>query len=391
MKKRIYSFLCAMIAVFVMMPSAFAQEDTADIIGEVDGEIATVIAEIAENGEDVTGIIGGADGPTSIYVTDSEGNSKTYTIDDNGAVTTGESEGTALLVSEEEVVADGEDAVVSETENNEDVADENSEGEAAVSDGVTEESEQIIFGEDDPFIIKLYGGGILNLIPMGEGTMNVVITLAMYILCALIAYALGSLNFALVISKLFYHDDIRKYGSGNAGTTNMLRTYGKGAAIGTILGDALKVVFAILIGNCIVGALFGGGYIAGFFAVLGHVYPIYYKFKGGKGVVASAITILMLDWRVFLVVIGVFVAVVAIWRYISLGSILSAAIYPMVTYAAAISDGRPAGIDFLFALVLAVFVIILHRTNIQRLIDGKENKLSFKKKDKKPADTGNNK
>lgn len=295
------------------------------------------------------GIIGGADGPTAITVTDGFGNSANYTIDENG---NNMSDGSAMSVVNEE-------------------------------NGLPTAS--------DPFILRLYGGGILNMIPMSEGAMNVVITLSMYILCALIAYALGSLNFAIVISKLFFHDDIRKYGSGNAGTTNMLRTYGKGAALGTILGDALKVVFAILIGNCIVGALFGGGYIAGFFAVLGHVYPIYYKFKGGKGVVASAITILMLDWRVFLVVLSVFIVVVAIWRYISLGSILSAAVYPMITYAAAVSSGRPAGIDFIFALVLALFVIILHRTNIQRLLDGKENKLSFKKKDKKPAATGDDK
>lgn len=275
------------------------------------------------------GIIGGADGPTAIFVTDGNGNSDTIVIDNN---------------------------------------------DASGNDGI---------GEDDPFLVRLYAGGILNII--GNSTVNVAMTIAMYILCALVAYALGSLNFGIIISKLVYKDDIRKYGSGNAGTTNMLRTYGKGAAIGTILGDALKVVFAIVIGNCLVGWLLYGGYVAGFFAVLGHVYPIYYKFKGGKGVVASAITILMLDWRIFLVVFGVFVVVVAIWRYISLGSILSAAIYPMIVYAAAVSSRKSPGLDFVFALILAAFVIILHRTNIQRLLDGKENKLSFKKTDKKSA------
>ncbi len=306
------------------------------------------------------GIIGGADGPTSIIVSDGFGNTKTYTVDD-------ESKGDAFGTT-------GASDEMASAENG------TAEGEAEVTNL-----------SDEPFITRLFGGGILNMIPMGEGTMNVVITISMYILCALIAYALGSLNFGIIISKLIYRDDIRKYGSGNAGTTNMLRTYGKGAAIGTILGDALKVVVAILIGNCLVGELFYGGYIAGFFAVLGHVYPVYYKFKGGKGVVASAITILMLDWRVFLVVLGVFVVVVAIWRYISLGSILAAATYPTITYAAAISSGRPAGLDFVFSLILGLFVIILHRANIQRLLEGKENKLSFKKKDKKPADTGDNK
>ena len=282
------------------------------------------------------GIIGGADGPTAIFVTDGNGNGASFTID-------------------------GDENITSENKNG--------------SVG------------DDPFMIRLYGGGILNMMGV-SGAIGVAISVSLYILTALIAYAFGSLNFGIIISKLIYHDDIRKYGSGNAGTTNMLRTYGKGAAIATILGDALKVVFAILIGNILVGSLLYGGYVAGFFAVLGHVYPVYYKFKGGKGVVASAITILMNDWRVFLVVFGLFVIVVAIWKYISLGSILSAAIYPMVTYAASVAGGRPGGLDVVFSFVLGVFVIILHRSNIQRLLDGKENKLSFKKTDKKAVDNG---
>ncbi len=312
MKHNIFKRFCGILAVvfmtLVLVPSVFAQNDA--------------------------GVIGGADGPTAIFLTDENGNTYSATVD-------GDVNGTG------------------------------------VSEALS----------DEPLLIRLYVGGILNMIPLGKGTMNIVITISMYILCALIAYALGSLNFGIIISKLIYKDDIRKYGSGNAGTTNMLRTYGKKAAIATILGDALKVVFAVLIGNILVGSLFYGGYIAGFFAVLGHVYPVYYNFKGGKGVVASAITILMLDWKVFLVVLGVFVIVVAIWKYISLGSILAAASYPMITYAAAISSGRPGGLDVIFAFVLAVFVIVLHRTNIQRLLDGKENKLSFKKTDKKAADT----
>jgi len=311
------------------------------------------------------GIIGGADGPTSIYVTDAKGNSKTYTIDKND-------DGAAKPELGAESETDGEAPSQNENSNE------------TVNDSVKKEQETEGISADDPFIIRLYGGGILNMIPMGSGAMNVIITIAMYILCALVAYALGSLNFGIIVSKVIYHDDIRNYGSGTAGTTNMLRTYGKGAALATILGDALKVVLAVVIGNCIVGSLFFGGYVAGFFAVLGHVYPIYYKFKGGKGVVASAITMLMLDWRVFLIVLGVFVIVVAVWRYISLGSILSAAVYPMITYAAAIVDGKGAGLDVIFAFILAMFVIVLHRTNIQRLLEGKENKLSFKKKDKKP-------
>ncbi len=226
-------------------------------------------------------------------------------------------------------------------------------------------------------------GGFMGLYTFGiqryfnASAAYVPILIALYMLSALLAYMLGSLNFGIIISKLFFHDDVRTHGSGNAGTTNMLRTYGKAAALGTIVGDALKVVVAIFLANLLVGSFFGGGYVAGLLAVIGHVYPAFYGFKGGKGVVASAITILMLDPTIFLVVLTVFVVVVAIWRYISLGSILSAAVYPLVVYAA---YGERAGLRFLFALCLAIFVIFLHRSNIQRLLDGKENKLSFKKK-----------
>lgn len=248
----------------------------------------------------------------------------------------------------------------------------------------TPDGTDIIGGADTPTnIFKLLGFGVLQY--FYGSSAYIAVAIAMYVLVALIGYALGSLNFGLIISKLVYHDDIRKYGSGNAGTTNMLRTFGKGAAIATILGDALKVVVAILISYLLVGSFMGGGYIAGLCAIIGHVYPIYYGFKGGKGVVTAAITILMLDPGVFLVVFTVFVVVVAIWRYISLGSIISAAAYPMITYAANTANPGP---KVLFAFLIAVFVIFLHRGNIQRLIDGKENKLSFKKSGKKPKDDG---
>ncbi len=248
----------------------------------------------------------------------------------------------------------------------------------------TPDGTDIIGGADTPTnIFKLLGFGVLQY--FYGSSAYIAVAIAMYVLVALIGYALGSLNFGLIISKLVYHDDIRKYGSGNAGTTNMLRTFGKGAAISTILGDALKVVVAILISYLLVGSFMGGGYIAGLCAIIGHVYPIYYGFKGGKGVVTAAITILMLDPGVFLVVFTVFVVVVAIWRYISLGSIISAAAYPMITYAANTANPGP---KVLFAFLIAVFVIFLHRGNIQRLIDGKENKLSFKKSGKKPKGDG---
>ncbi len=241
---------------------------------------------------------------------------------------------------------------------------------------VTKGDESVSFDGNEPFIYKLMYLGVFQFF---IGTTSAIpALLALYLLTALVAYALGSLNFGIIISKLFYKDDVRKYGSGNAGTSNMLRTFGKKAAIGTLLGDALKVVVAVFVGYLLVGKLMGGAYIAGLFAILGHVYPIYYKFKGGKGVVTAAITILMIEPVVFAVVLTVFVVVVAIWKYMSLGAILAAAIYPLVTFA---SEGGPSP-TVLFAFLIAVFVIFLHRGNIQRLLDGNERKLNFKKHSK---------
>ena len=282
------------------------------------------------------GIIGGADGPTAIFVSD--GNSS-YSVNGDGTVT-----GSSVTVN----VTDGSEAP---------------------------KADEVI--ENVPLIKRLYLGGILQY--LGGTTASMPILIAMYLLAALIAYALGSLNCGIIISKVFYKDDIRKYGSGNAGTTTMLRTYGKAAAIGTIVGDALKVVIAVVIANFMVGSIFGGGYIAGLCAIIGHVYPVYYGFKGGKGVVTAAITMLMLNPSIFLVGVTAFIIIVAIWRYISLGSIICAALYPMITY---VAYNGPS-IQFIFALLIAVFIIFLHRTNIQRLIDGKENKLSFSKSGKK--------
>lgn len=220
---------------------------------------------------------------------------------------------------------------------------------------------------------------------------DLLMSILCYIITALAAYALGSLNFAVIISKLKYNDDIRKYGSGNAGMTNMLRTYGKGDAALTFAGDMLKTMVSIVIGMLLVGGVGAGNYVAGFFAILGHVYPIYYKFKGGKGVVAAATTILMLDPRIFLILVTVFIVIVAISRYISLGSVVCAMLYPLLVYVVnktAWLGMNGAVREFLyvsviFAFVIGLFIIILHRKNIERLMTGKESKISLKsKKDK---------
>jgi glycerol-3-phosphate acyltransferase PlsY len=144
----------------------------------------------------------------------------------------------------------------------------------------------------------------------------------------LIPYLLGSINTAILVSRYFYHDDIRNYGSGNAGFTNVMRTYGKKAALITLAGDLLKTVLAVLVGWCVFGYL--TAYIAGFACFLGHIFPVFYGFKGGKGVLCMGTIMLMLDWRIFLVMITVFVGIVMATKYISAGSVICAMMFPLM-------------------------------------------------------------
>ncbi len=196
------------------------------------------------------------------------------------------------------------------------------------------------------------------------------------LLCAVTAYLLGSLNFAIIISGRQYKQDIRNYGSKNAGMTNMMRTYGKKAAALTLLGDALKAVFAGLIGYALLGQL--GAYIAGCACVIGHMFPVFYKFRGGKGVVTTAASVLMCNPFVFLILLICFIAIVAGTRYISLGSVMCMLVYPFLL--SAIDTWLLGGCPYvLFALLTSVLVIFKHRENIKRLREGKENKFSFKK------------
>lgn len=216
-------------------------------------------------------------------------------------------------------------------------------------------------------------------------TASSAILILLTLLCIAVPYLLGSVNFALVISKVFYRDDIRKYGSGNAGMTNMLRTYGKGAAAATLLCDMLKSVLSVLFGSFLLGTTFGG-YLAGMFCVIGHIFPVFFKFKGGKGVATVAAMILVLDPLCFLLLAIIFVLLVAATRYISLGSIICMMLYPIITYKLATHGS--IGFPVLFAFIVAALIIFMHRSNIVRLRNHTENKLSFSKKgSKKKSDT----
>ena len=203
-----------------------------------------------------------------------------------------------------------------------------------------------------------------------------VVTVFSVLALLVVPYFLGSINFGIIISKLFHGEDIREYGSGNAGMTNMLRTYGKRDAAITLIGDALKAVVAVILGRILFGI--SGGYVAGLTCILGHAFPCYYKFKGGKGVVVTAATIAVIDWRIFLVLLGIFILVVAFSKYISLGSVCGMLVFPLLVQ---VWD-RGLGITVLLSCLISALVIFLHRGNIKRIYNGTESKLSLSKTDK---------
>ncbi len=194
-----------------------------------------------------------------------------------------------------------------------------------------------------------------------------------FILILMIAYLFGSINFAMFISKKKFNEDIREHGSGNAGMTNMMRTYGKKAAFLTLLGDAVKTVIAVLIGKLLMGE--AGAYVAGLGAVIGHTWPLYYNFKGGKGVVTAITMILCTEPIAGLILLLVFVAIVAMTKYISMGSIIGALMYPVILH----NFKTPNIIELISCMGVVGLLVFNHRSNIKRLYNGKENKFSFKK------------
>ena len=198
----------------------------------------------------------------------------------------------------------------------------------------------------------------------------------------LLAYLLGSFNFAIIISGKQYRQDIREFGSKNAGMTNMMRTYGKRAAGLTLLGDALKAVVACLLGYAIIGQY--GAYFAGLFCIVGHMFPLYYRFHGGKGVVTAAVTILMCNPFVFLVLFVIFAIIVLATKFISLGSIICVMLYPIVLdrieRSSLLYENPPEGCPYvIFAIFIMLLVVLKHKDNIVRLYRGEESKFSFKK------------
>lgn len=209
--------------------------------------------------------------------------------------------------------------------------------------------------------------------------------MSFYIIIAIIAYCIGSINFSVILSKKLAGFDIRQKGSGNAGSTNMLRSVGKKAAILTLICDILKGVVAIGIA-ILIGNIFSVTdkallvQIAGIAVVVGHTYPIFFGFKGGKGVATSLGVIIIANWQIGLICLVFALVLMALTKMVSLGSCGAAVLFPVlvlfINQNYIISEGSGY---FIFSILLAILVLFNHRSNIKRILNGTENKLSFKK------------
>ena len=210
----------------------------------------------------------------------------------------------------------------------------------------------------------------------------------MVIVCifvAVIAYLIGSINFSVIFSKKMAGFDVREKGSGNAGTTNMLRSVGKKAAALTLVCDILKGVVAI-------GLAIAVAYIfnvdnksilvqlAGIGVVVGHTFPIFFGFKGGKGVATSLGVLIMSNWEIGLICLVFSITIMAISKMVSLGSCCGAVLFMILTFFIKDNYIVTEGSSYtVYGIILAILVLFNHRSNIVRIIQGKENKLSFKK------------
>ena len=217
--------------------------------------------------------------------------------------------------------------------------------------------------------------------------MDILIALAV----ALEAYLLGSIDTGILVSRLVYHDDVRNHGSGAAGMTNMLRTFGKKAAAMTAAGDVLKGILAVCIGRWLFSFSSGqavspylGVYLAGILAVVGHTKPLYFGFKGGKGVLVAGGAILAVQPLIFPCLFVIFLACLIPTGMVSLGSVVMAASYPFLTLGYGLLTGlapRDLAVTTIGAAIMGGMVLYMHRSNLQRIREGKEYRFGKKGKD----------
>lgn len=189
------------------------------------------------------------------------------------------------------------------------------------------------------------------------------------------AYLIGNLNFAYILVKFLKNEDVRNYGSGNAGTTNVLRVMGKNVAIPVFLLDALKGTLVVLIGRYALNVDEVFLVLGGIAVVAGHNWPVFLQFRGGKGTATSLGVFLVYDWEVAVIAIMIGLIVLAIWKMVSLTSMVGMTMLPIFT----LLFGRSVA-EIVFAFVLCLFSIYQHRKNIGRIIQGKESKLGQKVK-----------
>lgn len=203
------------------------------------------------------------------------------------------------------------------------------------------------------------------------------------VVSAVQAYLLGSIDTGILVSKFLYHDDVRKYGSGAAGMTNMLRTFGKKAAALTAFGDVLKGVLAVCIGRWLFTLMpesttlspYLAVYLAAIFAIIGHLKPLYFGFKGGKGVLVAGGTILAIQPVLIPFLAVIFLACLLPTGMVSLGSVTMAALYPVLTILYGVFRGYSAAdltVCTIGSVIMGAMVIYMHRSNIQRIREGKE-------------------
>lgn len=209
------------------------------------------------------------------------------------------------------------------------------------------------------------------------------------LISVVIPYLLGSINTAVLVSRLFYGADIRTQGSGNGGLTNMLRVYGKKAALFVLLGDMLKTALSLLIVAIFYGFGYGAFafagnsllYLAGTVCIIGHIFPVYFKFKGGKGVLCTATMVLILSPIVFGVLFLTFLLILAVTHYVSLSSIVVGFLYPFVLNRVMALFAIAANpLIFLLTILVGLLIFYCHRTNIVRLKEKRENRFYFRKK-----------
>ncbi|MGI6029670.1 MAG: glycerol-3-phosphate acyltransferase [Candidatus Heteroscillospira sp.] len=197
------------------------------------------------------------------------------------------------------------------------------------------------------------------------------------IIIAVISYTMGSMNGAIIVSRLEFHRDVRNYGSGNAGLTNFHRTFGVGGMLTVVAIDLGKAIISCLLGGWLMG-LFGypmvGKVFAGFCVMLGHSYPVFFAFRGGKGALTGFGMLLMADWRVAGICFIVFITVIAFTRYVSFGSIVGSACAPLAIWAFGYG-----GLEGTLTLLCWLLLVFQHRSNIGRLITGTESRLRIGK------------